>query len=159
MKPSFPLPFDPPPLLLFFFGTICGRKRRITNRATRHELQKKRHSNAKSAQGIEREEKRRRKKPTRSPNLRAEGDGKKGGRDKVFILQKHKTTAQNSVLFRHLVTHTETRTIRKHAGRDIHSEQFLEEQFCRVRDVDLRDTSFVVARAAFVEALLELTML
>jgi hypothetical protein len=53
---------------------------------------------------------------------------------------------------RRLVAHAKARTIRKHAGRNIHSEEFLEEQFGSVGDVDLRDASFVVAGAAFVVA-------
>ena len=59
---------------------------------------------------------------------------------------------------RRLITHAETGAIGKHACRDIHSEQFLEEQLCSVRDMDLGDASFVVAGAAFVEGFFELAV-
>jgi hypothetical protein len=64
------------------------------------------------------------------------------------------TLARFSVLTGILVAHAEARAIGKHARGDVHGEEFLEEQFCGVRDVDLRDASFVVARPAFVVALL-----
>lgn len=46
----------------------------------------------------------------------------------------------------------------EHACSDVHGEEFLEEQFGGVRDMNLGDASLVVAGAAFVFALLELTV-
>lgn len=46
----------------------------------------------------------------------------------------------------------------EHARGNIHGEQFLEEQFGGVGDVDLGDAGLVVAGAAFVFALFELTV-
>ena len=59
---------------------------------------------------------------------------------------------------RRLITHAETGAISKHASSNIHSEQFLEEQFGSVWDVNLGDASFVVAGAAFVEGFFELAV-
>jgi hypothetical protein len=53
---------------------------------------------------------------------------------------------------RTLVAHAEARAVRKHARRNVHGEEFLEEQLGRVGDVDLRDAGLVVAGAAFVAA-------
>jgi len=55
-----------------------------------------------------------------------------------------------------LVTDAQSRAIGKHAGGNVHGEEFLEEQLGGVGDVDLGDAGFVVAGAAFVEALFEL---
>lgn len=57
-----------------------------------------------------------------------------------------------------LITHAETGAIGKHAGSNVHSEEFLEEEFGGVGDVDLGDAGFVVAGAAFVEAFFELAV-
>lgn len=59
---------------------------------------------------------------------------------------------------KNLVTHAEARAIRKHARCNVHGEQFLEQKFGRIRDMDLRDASFVLAGTAFVLALFELAV-
>ena len=57
-----------------------------------------------------------------------------------------------------LVTHAQSGAISEHASSNVHSEEFLEEEFGSVRDVDLGDAGLVVAGAAFVETLFELTV-
>ena len=64
-------------------------------------------------------------------------------------------TTQN--ITRRLVADAEAGAGREHAGGDVHSEEFLEEELGGVRDVNLRNARLVVAGAAFVFALLELT--
>jgi hypothetical protein len=56
-----------------------------------------------------------------------------------------------------LVTDAEAGASGEHAGGNVHGEEFLEEQLGGVGDVDLGDTRLVVARAALVFALLQLT--
>lgn len=55
------------------------------------------------------------------------------------------------------VAHAETRAIREHARSNVHGHELLEEQLRRVRDLDLRDALLVMAGAAFVQALLDLS--
>jgi hypothetical protein len=74
----------------------------------------------------------------------------------VVRRNSYTTCIDQRALNRVLVAHAEAGAVCKHAGGDVHGEQFLEEEFCGVRDVDLGDTSFVVAGAAFVKAFLEL---
>ena len=62
-------------------------------------------------------------------------------------------------IFRHLVTHAEAGTIGEHACGNVHGEELLEEEFRGIRDVDLRDASLIVAGAALIETLLELTIM
>ena len=59
---------------------------------------------------------------------------------------------------RRLVADAEAGAGREHAGGDVHGEEFLEEEFGGVGDMDLGDACLVVAWAAFVFALLELTI-
>jgi hypothetical protein len=54
-----------------------------------------------------------------------------------------------------LVTHAEAGAVCEHAGSNIHGEQFLEEEFGSVRNVDLRDARLIMARSAFVVPLLD----
>jgi hypothetical protein len=54
-----------------------------------------------------------------------------------------------------LVTHAETGAVCKHAGSNIHSEKFLEEELCSVRNVNLGNAGFVVTGATFVVAFLD----
>jgi hypothetical protein len=54
-----------------------------------------------------------------------------------------------------LVTHAEAGTVREHAGSNVHGEQFLEEEFGSVRNMNLRDARLIVARTAFVVTLLD----
>jgi hypothetical protein len=67
------------------------------------------------------------------------------------------TTGIDQRLFaRVLVAYAETGAVCEHACGDVHGEEFLEEEFGGVGDVNLGDAGFVVARAAFVESLLQL---
>jgi hypothetical protein len=58
---------------------------------------------------------------------------------------------------RQLVTYAQSGAIGKHASSNVHGEEFLEEEFCSVGDVDLGDAGLVVTRTAFVETLFELS--
>jgi hypothetical protein len=64
-----------------------------------------------------------------------------------------------SINSRILVTNADTRTICEHAGCDIHGEEFLEEEFGGVGNLNLGNAGFVVARAAFVLALFKLSII
>ena len=66
------------------------------------------------------------------------------------------TRINQSAFTRVLVAHAEAGAVCEHAGGDVHGEEFLEEEFCGVGDVDLGDAGFIVAGATFVEAFLEL---
>jgi len=58
-----------------------------------------------------------------------------------------------------LVANADTCTSCEHAGCDVHGEEFLEEEFGSVGDLDLGDAGFVVAGAAFILALFELSVI
>lgn len=64
------------------------------------------------------------------------------------------TEAQPSI--QSLVSHAQARSSGKHASGDVHRHELLEEQLGGVRDLNLRDARLVVARPAFVGALLDL---
>lgn len=62
-------------------------------------------------------------------------------------------------LVRLLVADAKARAGGEHAGGNVHGEKLLEEELGGVRNVNLRDARLVMARTAFVFALLELTVL
>jgi hypothetical protein len=57
-----------------------------------------------------------------------------------------------------LVTNAKTRARGEHARSNVHGKKFLEQELGGVRDMDLRDARLVVTWAAFVLALLELSV-
>ena len=52
----------------------------------------------------------------------------------------------------------DARSSRKHPSRNVHRHKFLEKELGRVRDMDLRDLGFVLARSAFERILLQVSM-
>ena len=58
---------------------------------------------------------------------------------------------------RQLVTYAQSGAVGKHASSNVHGEEFLEEEFRSVGDMDLGDTGLVVTGTAFVETLFELS--
>jgi hypothetical protein len=55
-----------------------------------------------------------------------------------------------------LVSHAETGAVSEHASGNVHGHELLEEKLSGVGDLDLADARLVVARTAFVLALLDL---
>lgn len=58
-----------------------------------------------------------------------------------------------------LISHAKAAPGGEHARCDIHACQLLEEQFRRIRYLDLGDLGLIVARAAFVQALFDLSVI
>ena len=58
-----------------------------------------------------------------------------------------------------LISHAKTASGGEHARCDIHACQLLEEQLRRIRYLDLGDLGLIVARAAFVQALFDLSII